>query len=285
MKKSQVHTIIISLLVLIILIAVFLLVYIGYGYYATSLEDRYFHTQHQVLKASGIVGHGLGIVGSLMIVFGVFSYMARKRIRRFSRIGILKYWLEMHIFFCVLGPILILFHTSFKFGGIVAVSFWSMVIVVLSGVIGRFIYLQIPRTIEGRQMSRLELDDLKLEMNKQILSSIEPDSHIYELLDKSAVKSVGGIFGFIWKSKQERKAIKQLKILLKEQEMPENKYREIVRLYKKQNSLGKRIDRLVMMQNLFKYWHVAHLPFALIMLVIMIIHIAVALTFGYTWIF
>jgi hypothetical protein len=39
------------------------------------------------------------------------------------------------------------------------------------------------------------------------------------------------------------------------------------------------------MQNLFKYWHVAHLPFALIMLVIMIIHVAVTVTFGFRWIF
>jgi hypothetical protein len=34
-----------------------------------------------------------------------------------------------------------------------------------------------------------------------------------------------------------------------------------------------------------RYWHVAHLPFALIMLVIMLIHVAVALIFGYNWIF
>jgi hypothetical protein len=39
------------------------------------------------------------------------------------------------------------------------------------------------------------------------------------------------------------------------------------------------------MQKLFKYWHVAHLPFALVMLVIMVVHVAVSIVFGYTWIF
>jgi hypothetical protein len=39
------------------------------------------------------------------------------------------------------------------------------------------------------------------------------------------------------------------------------------------------------MQNLFRYWHVAHLPFAFVMLIIMIIHVGVTLTFGYHWIF
>jgi len=46
-----------------------------------------------------------------------------------------------------------------------------------------------------------------------------------------------------------------------------------------------RIDRLQTMQMLFKHWHVAHLPFALIMLIIMVIHVAITITFGYRWIF
>jgi hypothetical protein len=50
-------------------------------------------------------------------------------------------------------------------------------------------------------------------------------------------------------------------------------------------SLERRIKRLEMMQNLFKYWHVAHLPFALVMLIIMVIHVGVTIVFGYRWIF
>ena len=35
----------------------------------------------------------------------------------------------------------------------------------------------------------------------------------------------------------------------------------------------------------FGYWHVLHIPLALVMLIALIIHIAVAIAFGYTWIF
>jgi hypothetical protein len=105
------------------------------------------------LKPSGVLGHGFGIIGSLMIVIGVVTYMTRKRYRFLSRLGILKHWLEFHIFLCTLGPVLVLFHTAYKFGGLVAISFWSMVAVFLSGIAGRFIYLQIPRTIEGQELS------------------------------------------------------------------------------------------------------------------------------------
>jgi hypothetical protein len=111
----------------------------GFTYYQTSLEERFFHQDHNQLKPSGALGHGYGIAGSLMMIFGVSVYMIRKRFRRFFNIGYLKHWLEFHIFLCTTGPMLILYHTAFKFGGIVAVSFWSMVAVVLSGVAGRFI--------------------------------------------------------------------------------------------------------------------------------------------------
>ena len=154
------------------------LAFLGGKYYSTPIEERFFHQQNEILKPSGIVGHGLGIAGSLFMLIGVFSYMIRKRIRIFQRFGILKHWLEFHIFLCSLGPILVLYHTSFKFGGLVAVSFWSMVAVVFSGIIGRFIYLQIPRTIEGREMTRNEILKLKIDLFSEIENSLVSDSQL-----------------------------------------------------------------------------------------------------------
>ena len=61
--------------------------------------------------------------------------------------------------------------------------------------------------------------------------------------------------------------------------------KEILRLVRHEMTLNRRIDRLVTMQKMFRYWHGAHMPFALVMLVIMILHVAITLTFGYTWIF
>jgi hypothetical protein len=119
-----------SLVGITVFVAVYL-AFFGANYYQTALEQRFFHEQNELLKPSGFIGHGFGVIGSLLIVVGVFGYMARKRFRRFSRWGYLKYWLEFHIFLCSLGPVLVLYHTAFKFGGIVAVSFWSMVAVVV----------------------------------------------------------------------------------------------------------------------------------------------------------
>jgi len=216
----------------IVVIAVFFYLLIdGYGYYMSTIEDRFYHPAHQILKPSGPLGHGLGIVGTLLILIGVFGYQARKYVKSFSRLGILKHWLEFHIFLCTLGPILVLFHTSFKFGGLVSISFWSMVAVVASGVVGRFIYLQIPRTIHGRELTIQEVESISQANSIELHQELSADMH------------------------------------------------------QKIQRVSKRIERLQLMQKLFRYWHVVHLPFAIIMLVIMIIHVIVTLMFGYKWIF
>ncbi len=60
----------------------------GYQYYSTSIENRVFLQQHAMLKPSGLIGHGIGILGSLMMIVGVAVYMVRKRIRIFLNLDI-----------------------------------------------------------------------------------------------------------------------------------------------------------------------------------------------------
>ncbi len=115
--------------------------------------------------------------------------MAKKKYRALARLGRLKYWLEFHIFLCTLGPVMILFHTAFKFGGLVSVSFWSMVAVVASGVIGRFIYIQIPRTIEGRELSLHEVKAMKVNLEEILNSSYGLDAGSQQLVLEAATPS------------------------------------------------------------------------------------------------
>jgi hypothetical protein len=79
--------------------------------------------------------------------------------------------------------------------------------------------------------------------------------------------------------------MKQVRKELKTQQLIGKDYRKVLKLFKSKIILNRRIAWLSTMQNLLRYWHVAHLPFALIMLVIMIVHIIVAVLFGYKWIF
>ncbi|MEI6062098.1 MAG: hypothetical protein WCR72_15455 [Bacteroidota bacterium] len=289
MNKTA-HRIFIFTLSLIVIIVFTLILQKGYSYYKISLEERFFHPDHAALKPSGFWGHGMGILGSLLMILGVVLYMARKRYRIFSRLGILKHWLEFHIFLCTLGPILVLFHTSFKFGGIVAISFWSMVAVFVSGVIGRFIYIQIPRSIEGRELSLTEVRDMKGDIGDMLTNSMHLDAESYKVIvDAIKIKTDFRESSFLARGLRKymdnRKTIQTIKVVLKKSEITRSQRTQVLNLVKNEMSLNSRIERLVVMQNLFKYWHVAHLPFALVMLIIMIIHVSVTIVFGYRWIF
>lgn len=277
-----------GLLGLMVIIPVIFMVYFGYEYYYTPLEERFFHESYQLLKPGGILGHGYGVIGSLLMLIGVSGYMMRKRLRSFSRLGQVKHWLEVHIFLCTLGPFLVLFHTSFKFGGLVSISFWSMVAVFLSGIVGRFIYLQIPRTIEGRELTLAEVRDLRQNLAEIIGTSYTLDEANYQLVlntvrnQESTYSKAGNILAS-WLI--DRRILNNLRKTLKKSGLSRLELSQILRLIRNELSLNRKIYRLQFMQNLFRNWHVAHLPFAIIMLVIMIIHVAVTLYFGYRWIF
>ena len=288
--SGLVHKIYIGTFIAIGFIIAVLLIYWGYSYYITTVEERPFHDAHIMLKPSGPVGHGLGILGTLLILIGVFSYIGRKKNKFLPRFGALKYWLEFHIFLCSVGPLLILFHTAFKFGGIVSISFWSMVAVVLSGVIGRFIYIQIPRTIQGREMTLGEIKEMKDEMNQALKHKYgledEPYHKLITVIQKATPLTGIETADREASSNSENTRLKsEVRMIMKQSGLSRRDRRGIIKLFRNEMKINARIKRLQRMQMLFKHWHVAHLPFALIMLVIMVIHVVITITFGYRWIF
>ena len=264
----------------------------GFSYYLTSTEDRFFHPQHNLLKPSGLIGHGLGIVGSIMMMTGVAVYMLRKRVRRWVRLGSLKHWLELHIFLCTVGPILVMYHTAFKFGGIVAVSFWSMVAVVISGVVGRFIYVQIPRSIQGQEYSLEELKELNNFYTERLKHEYDLPDKIILQLERFKNVETHKAYGFIslttliWKDYfSNRKLLGSIKRNLIRQNVPHHSVHEIIKICNSKLILSRRVGLLRSVQKVFRYWHVIHLPFAIVMLIIMLIHVGVTVAFGYRWIF
>ena len=288
--SKTVHRIFLIILALIVVGVFAYLILRGVSFYKTSMEERFFHPDYKMLKPSGSFGHGFGILGSAFILLGVLLYMFRKRIKMFSRLGLLKYWLEFHIFLCTLGPILVLFHTSFKFGGIVAISFWSMVAVFLSGIIGRYIYIQIPRSIEGRELSLSEVSNLKTNVEGTLKHNINLDKESFEEILYLTKKKVGlyhanFLSGYIKSYIDDKKSIKKVKSIIQKSNLTHKEHLSIIKLLKNEISLNRKIERLTTMQNMLKYWHVAHLPFAFIMLIVMIVHVVITIMFGSRWIF
>jgi len=101
--------------------------------------------------ASELFGHGMGILGFIFMLMTETLYSLRKRSRT-VRWGRMSSWLQLHIFTGLVGPYMVLLHTSWKFNGIAGATTLLTIIIVVSGFIGRYIFTRIPRTVDGLEI-------------------------------------------------------------------------------------------------------------------------------------
>ena len=102
----------------------------------------------QIPAAGEFYGHAIGILGFLLMLMTETLYSLRKRARS-ARWGRMAGWLQFHIFTGIVGPFMVLLHTSWKFNGLAGVTLLLTGVIVFSGFIGRYIYTRIPRTADG----------------------------------------------------------------------------------------------------------------------------------------
>ena len=102
-------------------------------------------------------GHGLGILGTLLMVMTEVLYTARKRLP-FLNFGRMRHWLSFHIFTGIVGPALVLMHTGLEFRGLAGLTALLTGLVVASGFLGRYIYTAVPRTLAGVEVDRRSLE-------------------------------------------------------------------------------------------------------------------------------
>ena len=111
--------------------------------------------------AGELFGHVMGIIGFVFMLMTETLYSLRKRSRT-VKWGKLSNWLQFHIFTGLVGPYMVLLHSSWKFNGIAGITTLFTIIIVVSGFIGRYIFTRIPRTLDGMEIeSGLSQDALK----------------------------------------------------------------------------------------------------------------------------
>jgi hypothetical protein len=114
-------------------------------------------SQMNLFKPNDDTGYWIGVAGGSMML-ALFIYPMRKYLRFMQGWGKVKAWFWFHLALGVGGPWLILVHSQFRIGSLNAgVALYSMCIVVVSGVIGRFIYVRIHRGLDGERTSLREL--------------------------------------------------------------------------------------------------------------------------------
>lgn len=141
------------------------------------------------------IWHPVGWTGSAMMVV-MMLYSVRKRVGVFNHLGSMRHWLSAHMFFGIMGPILVTFHTTFKLHGLVATSFWCMIVTMVFGVLGRYIYVQIPRSINGTELGVKEIEGSVAELETEIGRKLKK-ANITNLMNELGIKDTGKIMASI----------------------------------------------------------------------------------------
>lgn len=259
----------------------------GLDYYLLPWEERAYSALHDTFAPTGVFGHRLGVVGAAMMAVGVAMYSARKRVGFLQRIGRLSYWLDVHIFLCTLGPFLVLLHTAFKIGGIVSIAFWSMVVVVTSGVFGRYLYGQIPKTINGRFLSLQQIQSRRDHILERLAAKGLTSEDVERLTPSVPEETPRGFIRpmFLAVRYDIARALvaRRLRRHPSVGSLPSGTRTALTRTLRSELSLHRQMVLLTPFQRLFRYWHLFHLPLALLMLAIVVGHVAIAIMFGYGW--
>lgn len=270
----------------------------GFDYYTLAAADRPFSVKHIFLKPSGKIGMRLGFLG-LAMFFSIFLYPLRKRWAWLSRQGSSKHWLDIHVLLGLSAPFVIAFHSSFKFRGFAGMAFWIMVAVSLSGIVGRYLYAQIPRNLNTAEISLRELQDLQLQLSQQLVQQkLLPETGLRSLLrlpspqqvQKLSILTALAYMMALDVVRPFRVAAIRRGTLHWREMLPtfgglipthHTALERAISTAREEAALSKRILFLSRSQQVFHLWHVVHKPFSYSFALLAAIHIVVVMMMGY----
>lgn len=256
----------------------------GWHYYTAPAAVRGYTAAHKVLRPAGRVGHLFGVAGFLMMLVPV-AYALRKKARRLQRFGSMRTWLEVHVFCGLVGPVLVTFHTSFKFNGIVSVAYWSMMAVVASGLVGRYLYVRIPRSLRGLELTN---DDLlrRAETLAQSLSAALVPERVLQAIERFETRVVPASARVSYLSLfigdlHLRREIARFRSEVAGDLRTSDLHEDVIELATEHAVLRRRMAYLRKTKQLFDLWHVFHMPLVYVMFAIVVLHVALTLYMGY----
>jgi hypothetical protein len=250
--------------------------------------------EYELITAERGAGYYFGIIGTVLMLL-LFVYPMRKRIHALAFLGSNKLWFRLHIAFGIVGPVFVLFHTNFVLGSLNSqVALFSMMVVALSGVVGRYIYVRFHYGLTERIVNLTELcDNLEqekeeLSINQLFMDLPEAKKELFDFAEKmlkppgSFVNSIGRIVIAGWQAqlihwKMRRIIRTYLHNLADGHELSISKKRQIRRQFRNRIrrffTLAFRVTKLNFYERAFALWHVLHVPLVFLMAVAVVVHV------------
>lgn len=226
-------------------------------------------------RSSSLFGHGIGILGFLMMLSTEILYSLRKRARG-RAIGRMSTWLQIHIFTGIVGPYLVLLHASWKFNGLAGALILLTAIIVVSGFIGRYIYTAVPRTVDGAEVavrdleSQIAVADAKL----QALGASR-------LASTTSVETPGSAALVLERGWLQRKYDREVRRAIKQLDATGQAHAaELRRLLDERYRVQRQIQSLATARRLLAVWHTIHIPIGVALFTVAFIHVGVTLYYA-----
>jgi hypothetical protein len=279
--------------VLVILAALLVAICVlGLPYYTLPFAERVRSPLHPWLRPSGYIGQSAGLAAVAIFLF-LWLYPIRKRARWLAWTGSIARWLDVHVLAALLLPLLVAIHSAFRFGGLIGLGFWSMMVVWASGIVGRYLYARIPRSKAGIELTLEEIGTRRQALLEQIAKHTGIEVTIIEqTLAPARLRARPGIWGtlvrLVTDDVARRRAARRLRRLY-ERSGPRRRKQDrqvlhwVLRLARREMALTQQARMLDATQAVFRFWHVAHRPVAIAALAAVLVHVAVVVALGATW--
>jgi hypothetical protein len=262
----------------------------GWCYYALSPAGRLRHPLHGLLSPSGPVGLGLGVAGLVLFLF-MWLYPFRKSVKWLAWTGPLGAWMRVHVVAGLAIPLIVAVHAGWRFDGLIGLGYLSMFVVSLSGIVGRYLYIHIPRSRNGLEMSMEEVASERRTLLTTIAAAsglvpaeverrLEVDARPYAGLDplRTLLRMVGDDLARGRKLRELQRELSRPRAGVAP--LDRKALRETMRLARHELRLSQQVRMLEATRRVFGYWHVAHRPFAITALIAVVVHVVVAVLFG-----
>lgn len=260
----------------------------GWVYYAASVNKLFF-------KPGTGLGWYLGLVGGVMMLL-MLLYPVRKHAKFAREWGAVRYWFKAHMWFGIVGPVLVLFHSTFHLKSLNAtVAMYAMFLVAGSGLIGRFIYKHIHHGLYGRKAT---LDELQQDMDANQSKVSKVDAVVIEAAGvgvklkqfrNMAFARDGTFLDRAWRFStlgwQRRHLLRQCRWELKRavdslaDEVGWNKWQQKQHLKEALLNVNQYLSavqqtaQFASYERLFRLWHILHSPFVWLLAITGIVHV------------
>jgi hypothetical protein len=256
----------------------------GHGFYAGDAEARLEHPEYKLLRPAGLIGHGYGVVGTGLILTNLF-YLLRRRLA-FLSLGSLRRWLDVHVVAGLAGATLVVFHSAFQLRTAIATTTAvSLGVLVVTGVVGLYIYRLIPKPgLQHLQERLVEVEPLLPKFTRNVRTRVHGLPCTSLPADASLIRALFTIPRWTLEARARRRAVAHaaredaaIAVLKKKQR------RVIGDLVAEIADLAAHEVDTNAAVALMRSWRSLHGFMAILMVLCVVVHIGVAWVYGYRW--